>query len=138
MGSGKVINRAGLPALRDLGVAPDFNGFEPPASDTRVLFVHRHLRDGDLYFVNNRLGACGEIRGQFQSGRQGPELWHADTGKMEPASYRIIDGRTLVPLSLDAADAVFVVFRNRASQNFNELRGADSCGADHAHRVPGK
>jgi hypothetical protein len=41
--------------FRDLGVEPDFD-YTKPESDTRVLFVHRKLVDGDLYFVDNRLG----------------------------------------------------------------------------------
>jgi hypothetical protein len=39
-----------------------------------------------------------------------PELWHADTGVREPASYRTEGGRVIVPLHLDPWDAVFVVF----------------------------
>jgi hypothetical protein len=44
-----------------------------------------------------------------------PELWHASTGKIEPASYRVANGRTVVPLRLDPYDAVFVVFRKPAA-----------------------
>jgi hypothetical protein len=33
--------------------APDFD-YTKPESDTRLLFVHRKLADGDLYFVDNR------------------------------------------------------------------------------------
>jgi hypothetical protein len=36
-----------------LKVAPDFD-YTKPESDTRLLFVHRKLADGDLYFVDNR------------------------------------------------------------------------------------
>jgi len=43
-----------------------------------------------------------------------PELWHADTGHIEPADYRISGGRTIVSLKLDPWDAVFVVFRGSA------------------------
>jgi hypothetical protein len=42
------------------------------------------------------------------------ELWHADTGMMEPVSYQIADGRTTVPLSLAPWETVFVVFRRTA------------------------
>ena len=115
VGSGRVINRAGLPSLQSLGVAPDFS-IQPVSADSKVLFVHRHLRDGDLYFVNNRLGRPERFEASFRVAGKAPELWHADTGRMEPASYRILDGRTIVPLSLDAAEAIFVVFRKSASQ----------------------
>jgi hypothetical protein len=44
-----------------------------------------------------------------------PELWHAETGKSEPASYTIANGRTTVPLHLEPWGAVFVVFRKPAA-----------------------
>jgi hypothetical protein len=44
-----------------------------------------------------------------------PELWHADTGRVEPAAYRIQSGRTIVPIVLEPEDAVFVVFRKNAA-----------------------
>ena len=39
--------------LSRLGVMPDFE-FTKPNGDTNLLFVHRVLADGDLYYVNNR------------------------------------------------------------------------------------
>ena len=43
-----------------------------------------------------------------------PEIWHAETGKTEPASYRIANGVTKVNLNLQPDDAVFIVFREKA------------------------
>jgi hypothetical protein len=42
-------------------------------------------------------------------------LWHADTGAIEPVSYRIEDGRTTFSLQLAANESVFVVFRQPAA-----------------------
>ncbi len=47
----------------------------------------------------------------FRVTGKAPELWHAETGKTEPASYQIADGRTTVPLHLEPWGAVFVIFR---------------------------
>jgi hypothetical protein len=44
-----------------------------------------------------------------------PELWHPDTGVIEPAAYRVQDGRTIVPMRLEVDDAVFVMFRKAAT-----------------------
>jgi Glycosyl hydrolases family 2, sugar binding domain len=52
-----------------------------------------------------------------------PELWHAETGAAEPASYRIADGRTTVPLHLEPWGAVFVVFRKPTSEVSRTLPG---------------
>jgi hypothetical protein len=46
-----------------------------------------------------------------------PELWHGETGKSEPVSYNIADGRTTVPLHLEPWGTVFVVFRKPAKAN---------------------
>ena len=50
-------------------------------------------------------------KSSFRVDGKAPELWHADTGSREPASYRREGGRTLVPLNLAAYETVFVVFR---------------------------
>jgi hypothetical protein len=49
------------------------------------------------------------------------ELWHADTGNIQPASYYASDGRTTVPLYLAPWEAVFVVFRSPASTTSRTL-----------------
>jgi hypothetical protein len=51
------------------------------------------------------------VEASFRVSGRVPELWHADTGRRESASYRMAAGRTLVPLEFGAGDAVFVVFR---------------------------
>jgi hypothetical protein len=40
-----------------------------------------------------------------------PELWQADSGVRQPVTYRTEGDRVVVPLQLNAWDAVFVVFR---------------------------
>src|SRR5262249_50593896 len=49
------------------------------------------------------------------------EFWHPETGRTEPASYRIADGRTAVPLRLNSNEAVFVVFREAATAQSRRL-----------------
>jgi len=93
-----------------LKVAPDFD-YTKPETDTRLLFVHRKLADGDLYFVNNRNDRDETLEASFRVTGKAPELWHPDTGKSESASYNIADGRTTVPLHLEPWGTVFVVFR---------------------------
>ena len=91
-------------------VAPDFD-YTKPESDTRILFVHRRLADGDLYFVDNRNDRDETVDATFRVTGRAPELWHAETGNSEPASYHTADGRTTVPLHLEPWGTVFVVFR---------------------------
>lgn len=92
---------------------PDFS-YSRPHPDTEVMFLHRTLSNGELYFVSNRQNRAEQIDATFRVSGRIPELWHAETGTAEPVSFRIENGRTRIPLALKAFDAVFVVFRNTA------------------------
>jgi hypothetical protein len=114
-GKGKVYAGQTLPeALAALQVKPDFE-YTKPHNDTNVLFVHRKLPAGEVYWVDNRNNRAESVEATFRVQGKAAELWHADTGKMERASYRIANGRTTVPLRLDPYEAVFVVFRKPAA-----------------------
>jgi hypothetical protein len=93
-----------------LKLAPDFD-YTKPESDTRILFAHRKLADGDLYFVDNRNDRDETVDATFRVAGKAPELWRAETGTSEPASYNIAEDRTTVPLHLEPWGTVFVVFR---------------------------
>ena len=120
-GKGKVYGGAKLAeVLAASQVVPDFE-YTKPQSDTDVLFVHRKLGDGDLYFVDNRLDRNEDLDATFRVTGKEAELWHADTGVMEPASFRTADGRTTVPLHLEPWGTVFVVFRKPAQASSRTL-----------------
>jgi hypothetical protein len=106
--------------LASLQVTPDFE-YGKPQRDTNLLFVHRRLVDGDLYWVNNRNARVEILDASFRVAGKAPELWHAETGVTEPASYRIANGRTTVPLRLEPNDAVFVVFRRTSTATSRAL-----------------
>ncbi len=103
-----------------LKVVPDFD-YTEPESDTRILFVHRRLADGDLYFVDNRNECDETVDASFRVTGKAPELWHAETGKSEPVSYRIADGRTTVPLHLEPWGTVLAVFRKATEETSRTL-----------------
>jgi len=115
VGAGTVYGSATLAeVLTRLGVPPDFEHTKP-RPDSQLLFVHRSLPDGDLYFVDNRTARAEDLEATFRvSGRQA-ELWRADTGAREPASFRAAAGRTTVSLHLEPWGTVFVVFRKPAA-----------------------
>ncbi len=114
-GKGKVYGDQKLTdVLAGMKVPPDF-AYSKPSTDTEVLFVHRKLEHSDLYYVDNRNDRVEQVDATFRVDGKAPELWHADTGMMEPASYRIANGSTTVPLHLDPYGTVFVVFRKPSS-----------------------
>ncbi|MDQ2667601.1 MAG: discoidin domain-containing protein [Gemmatimonadota bacterium] len=98
-------------AVSALQIAPDVD----MGSDTSIAVVHRTLRDGEVYFVANLGDAPVSSDLGFRVAGKAPELWRADDGSITPASYRTAGGHTVVPVSLLGHDAVFVVFRKRAT-----------------------
>jgi len=98
------------------GVKPDFAG------DARLMFVHRRVDDGDVYWVSNPTGQSVKMDAGFRVAGKTAEFWHAESATAEPASYRIANGRTTVPLNLAPHDAVFVVFRKPATRPSRDVK----------------
>ena len=116
VGKGKVYAGQTLAeALAAMLAGPDFE-YTRPQSDTNLLFVHRKLADCEVYWVDNRSNRREAVEATFRVQDKAAEVWHADTGVIEPATYRIDGGRTAVPLRLEPFGAVFVVFRKPAAE----------------------
>jgi len=111
-GKGRVYWGRSLPeVLASIGVKPDF---EYAPRDARLVYIHRAADGADVYFVSNQRYRPEEVECTFRVSGRVPELWHPDTGIIETAPvYREQEGRTVVPLRLDPAGSVFVVFRKK-------------------------
>jgi hypothetical protein len=121
VGKGKVYAGQKLDdVFQSLHIARDFD-YKKPSVETHLEFVHRRLADGDLYFVDNRGDDPVSLDATFRIAGKAPELWYAETGSRKPASYRIADGRTTVPLRLEPWGTVFVVFRQAARTDSREV-----------------
>jgi hypothetical protein len=121
MGKGRVYGDKKLDeVLTTIGVTPDFD-YTKPESDTNLLFVHRKLPDGDLYYVDNRNDRDEVLDASFRVTGKEAELWHPDTGATEPASFQTANGRTTVPLHLEPWGTVFVVFRKSTKTSSRNL-----------------
>jgi hypothetical protein len=121
VGKGKVYAGQSLgDVFKAMNVAPDFD-YTKPESDANLLFVHRKLSDGDIYFVDNRNDRDETVDASFRVTGKAPQLWRAESGTSEPVSYKIADGRTTVPLHLEPWGTVFVVFRKPASETSHTL-----------------
>jgi len=107
-------------ALAALKAPADFD-YAKPREDTELAFVHRKLSDGDVYWVSHRNARAENVTATFRIQGKAPELWHAETGAVEPAAYMVANGRTIVPLNLQPNDAVFVVFRKPADARSRTL-----------------
>jgi hypothetical protein len=95
--------------LASLGVPPDVEYGR--GLDADLVWINRRDGDADIYFVANHADRAQDFEVRFRVAGKAAELWHADTGASEPASYNTADGRTTVPLHLEGRESVFVVFR---------------------------
>ncbi len=123
-GNGKVIwGKPVEQVLAEMKVSPDFEA----SGGARLEYIHRVAGNTDIYFVSNQRYRTEEVEVAFRVTGKVPELWHPDTGVIEPAPvYRVQDGRTVVPLRLDPAGSVFVVFRKPVQGDVHvvSVRGA--------------
>lgn len=103
----QVLTASGLPADVEVKGAP--------ADD--IWWLHRRLGQADAYFVSCQAARPVSCELTFRVAGRAPELWHADTGKIEAAPlYRRDGNSTTVMLRMDPGESVFVVFRNPATQ----------------------
>jgi alpha-L-rhamnosidase/F5/8 type C domain len=122
LGSGKVYaNQSLSDAFATLHLKPDF-AYTGPAGQTHIDFVHRRLDNGDLYYLDNRSDHDVTVDASFRVIGKAPEFWHAETGRSQPAPYKIRDGRTAVPLHLEPWGTVFVIFRTPAQSDARAVR----------------
>jgi hypothetical protein len=111
VGKGKVYAGQNADAvLKSLSVSPDFD-YATPGNGQQILFVHRKLAGADVYFLDNRGDNASTTEAGFRVTGRAPELWYSETGKIAPASFKIANGRTTVPLHFEPWGTVFVVFR---------------------------
>jgi hypothetical protein len=101
----------GEPLERVLGDTADFR-----SSDAKLRYIHRREGETDIYFVSNQGMQATTASCTFRVTERAPELWHPDTGQHERAAeYRFDRQVVTVPLRLEPAGSVFVVFRRPAN-----------------------
>ncbi len=111
----KVFNKPLNEVLPSLGIGQDFS-YTKPQANTKLLFLHRRASNLDVYWINNRNDQEENVEVNVRIDGKVPELWHPETGKREPVSYSFSNGITKVRLHLSPYDAVFLMFKDRATQ----------------------
>jgi hypothetical protein len=121
VGRGKVYADQDLTdVLKALGMTPDFDATQP-MPNASLEFVHRHLTEGDLYFIDNRSERDVAVDASFRVTGKAPEFWRAEDASRKPASFRKADGCTIVPLKLEPWGTVFVLFRTPTIETSRHL-----------------
>ncbi|HEU4903962.1 MAG TPA: glycosyl hydrolase, partial [Flavisolibacter sp.] len=113
--------------LQQMNIKPDFS-YNKIRADTKLLYVHRRLRDGDIYWINNRNEWDETVEVAFRVSGKVPQIWRPETGKTEPASYRFSNGETKLRLHLTPNDAVFVVFQKSTTKTSHLLPARTDAG----------
>lgn len=125
---GRVISgRTAHEVLAADGVKPDFE-FAATQTGARIDYIHRQTTTADEYFVSNQGDRPESLKATFRVTGKAPELWLPETGETRPAAVyeATADGRTTVPLYLDAYGSAVVVFRRPAGKHLLSVsRGAD-------------
>lgn len=112
-GKGLVLSGMGMvEALALIKVVPDLKITQ---SDS-ILFIHRQLQDGSVYFISNQKNVPVTIQTAFRLTGKSPELWNAVTGtRRDLPSYSQGTSTTAVPMQLAPYESAFVIFRKDAS-----------------------
>lgn len=102
-----------------LQIVPDMK------EDAPVLFIHRRVPEGEIYFVSNQQEQTVKIRPEFRVEGKQPELWNPLTAETRMLTEYAQSGETTtVPLELQPYESAFIIFRNPAGtssgQNFPE------------------
>ena len=80
-----------------------------------IIYNHRKGRNTEIYFLANTTENPVEFTASLRCQGMKPSLWNAVTGnRHEAKSYSQEQGRTLLPLHLDAYESVFVVFDEKS------------------------
>ncbi len=113
-GQGRVITgKPPLEVLEGAGIPQDFTFKSPNA---QLVYIHRRTKDTDIYFVSNQRARTEQVSCTFRVSGKAPELWDASSGRIERTVVHTSSGdRTTIPLRLDPAGSVFVVFRRAAT-----------------------
>jgi hypothetical protein len=115
-GKGRVVwNKPLTDVFAEQDLKPDFE-FHGDSDTTHLAYTHRVAGEADIYFVSNQRRQFDSAGCTFRVSGKIPELWHPDTGAIEPAPvWRAQDGRTTVRLDFESAGSVFVIFRHAAA-----------------------
>ena len=123
VGKGRVFDHGDVePLLAHLSIAPDLTYTPPTAlgakighmpigdSDQDLVYIHRHLAHGEIYFLATQKLQSFETSVTFRVGGKRPSAWNPLTGERSAVSYRVRNGATTIPLHFNADGSTLIVF----------------------------
>jgi hypothetical protein len=100
-----------------LGIEPDLVATDRAGERTSGLaWTHRSAQDAELYFLSNQRDEWRDIEVSLRVAGRLPELWDPVSGDIRRVkTWRVENGRTLLPLRLAPSGSLFVVLRETTS-----------------------
>jgi hypothetical protein len=120
-------------ALNLVNVKPDFK----VTPTDPVLFIHRDLKEGQVYFISNQETSSINIQPEFRVNGLVPEWWDPVSGSRQVIEqYSTTGGSTFIPMQLAAMESAFIVFRKKTSGPVNTIANASPSPATIAINTP--
>lgn len=114
-GQGRVYWRGEIEdVLAAENLPPDID-FKFGTADAQIVWLRRHLKEGEIYFVANQKNRSESVDATFRVAGREVEIWRAEDASVQPASFAQGLGTTTVRLELKPYDAAFVVFRGHTT-----------------------
>ena len=119
-GQGRIYPDASLEqVMNDLKVLPDFLTDDPRLP---VTFLHRHGKEGDIYFISNQGDQHLSFNASFRITERQPELWNPQDASIRILPEYIEDGEmTRLPIQLEPYESAFIVFRHAVAQKYTAV-----------------
>jgi hypothetical protein len=105
-----------------LGLERDFIVTENNTAEyaKEVAYTHRRKENIDIYFVSNQMEQERSLLISLRATGRIPEFWHPVDGNIHFArNWEMKNGRTVLPLHLDAGESVFIVLQEPADRLFS-------------------
>ena len=91
-------------------------------NDAQILYIHRQLPDGEIYFLSNQDNKAVKFQASFRVTDTSPELWNPQTGEIRVlTNFEQKDEHTVIPMELHGWESAFVIFRKGAQTPSTKL-----------------
>jgi hypothetical protein len=93
------------------------------ADSETIAWTHRRSHEEEIYFLSNQKGEKRAFEASFRVGGKIPELYNPVTDKITVLSdWRIENGRTIIPIVLDANESCFIIFKENTKETVSNKK----------------
>ena len=86
-------------------------------AEVPVLWTHRTMAGMEIYFLTNQSDKKVTFTPSFRVNEMMPQAWNAVSGEIRKLNeFSIEKGRTVVPVSLNAEESIFIVFTKKVNE----------------------